>query len=139
MDLNAVYYPTYDSSYPDNIAGRCPLDDQEMKRLKELTGTDFDKINGFNRTVGPQIAFERPELSPCLDKIRNEKTKYDEAVAIIFKGKERLIIKPNGAVLEGFVPCQTDQDRLKKYADKLNEENEFMKARADGRKKYDNK
>ena len=138
MDLNAVYYPTYDSSYPDNIAGRCPLDDQEMKRLKELTGTDFDKINGFNRTVGPQIAFERPELSPCLDKIRNEKPKYDEAVAIISKGKERLIIKPNGAVLEGFVPCQTDQDRLKKYADKLNEENEFMKARADGRKKYDN-
>ncbi|MEI6140690.1 MAG: hypothetical protein WCP85_15580 [Mariniphaga sp.] len=137
MDLNAVYYPTYDSAYPDNIAGRCPLDDQEMKRLKELTGIDFDKINGFNRTVGPQIAFERPELSPCLDKIRNEKPKYDEAVALISKGKERLKIKPNGAVLEGFVPCQTDQDRLKRYADKLNEENEFMKARADGRKRYD--
>jgi hypothetical protein len=139
MDLNAVYYPVYESAYPGNLAGRCPLDDQEMKRLKELTGTDFDKINGFNRTVGPQIAFERAGLSPCLDQIRGDRRKFDEAVALIRKGGERLKNKPNGAVLEGFVPCKKDQDRLLEYARMQDEENLFMKARAEGRKVYDRK
>jgi len=139
MDLNAVYYPTYNSAYPDNMAGRCPLDDVEMKRLKELTGVDFEKINGFNRTIGPQIAFERPELSPCLDKIRTEKKLYDEAVALISKGRDRLKVKTNGSALEGFVPCLKDQERLKWYIDRQDEENEFMKARSEGRKVYDKK
>lgn len=139
MDLNAVYYPTYESAYPDNISGRCPLDDQEMNRLKELTGTDFEQINGFSRTVGPQISFERPGLSPCLDKIRDDKVKFDEAIALIHKGGERLKTKPNGSVIEGFTPCLKDQERLIKYADRLNEENQFIKARTEDRRVYDKK
>jgi hypothetical protein len=139
MDINAVYYPTYESAYPDNIAGRCPLDDQQMKRLKELTGTDFEKINGFNRTAGPQIAFERAELSPCLDKIRGDTLKFDEAVTLIRLGGDRLKAKPNGSAVEGFIPCKKDQERLSEYARQQNEENLFMKARAEGRKEYDKK
>ncbi len=139
MDLNAVYYPTYESAYPDNLAGRCPLDDLEMKRLNQLTGIDFDKINGFNRTLGPQISFERPGLSPCLDKIRDDRAKFEEAVALISKGGERLKIKPNGSVIEGFTPCEKDQERLVRYAERQNEESLFIKARAEGRKIYDKK
>ena len=139
MDLNAVYYPTYDSAYPDNLAGRCPLDDQDMNRLKELTGTDFEKLNGFSRTEGAQISFERAELSPCLDKIRSDKLKFDEAVALIRKGGEQLKAKPNGAVIEGFTPCKKDQERIKLYEERLDEEKKFMQARAEGKKKYDKK
>ncbi len=139
MDLNAVYYPTYDSAYPDNMAGRCPLDDQDMNRLKELTGTDFEKLNGFNRTEGPQLTFERAELSPCLDKIRGDKPKFDEAVALIRKGGEQLKTKPNGALIEGFTPCKKDQERHKLYDERLGEEKKFMQARAEGKKVYDTK
>ena len=139
MDLNAVYYPTYESAYPENMAGRCPLDDKQMKRLKELTGTDFEKLNGFNRILGPQISFERAELSPCLDKIRGDTIKFEEAVTLIRLGGERLKTKLNGAVIEGFVPCKKDQERLSEYSRRQNEENQFMKARAEGRKIYDKK
>ena len=47
IDLNAPYYPTFACAYPDNLAGRCPLNDTELKRLKELTGVDFFAANGF--------------------------------------------------------------------------------------------
>jgi len=58
IDINAPYYPEYASAYPDNRYGRCPLDNQQMTRLQQLTGsTDAD--------------FTRPELSPCLAKFAN--------------------------------------------------------------------
>jgi hypothetical protein len=60
-------------------------------------------------------------------------------VALIRLGGERLKIKPNGSVLEGFTPCKKDQERLAEYARQQNEENLFMKARAEGRKEYDKK
>lgn len=139
MDLNAAYYPVYESAYPANIAGRCPLDDNELKRLGKLTGIDFWAINDYNRKVGPQISFERPELSPCLDKIRNNKAPYDEAVALIAKGGQRLKITPNGSVVEGFVPCEKDRQRILVYEYRMTEESRFLKARAEGKKEFDKK
>ena len=139
LDLNAAFYPVYESAYPDNIAGRCPLNDAELKRLGELTNTNFGALNDYKRKAGPQIAFERPELSPCLDKIRSEKTKYNEAVALIAKGGERLKSKPNGSTVEGFVACEKDQERLTRYEYRLSEEARFLKARADGKKEFDKK
>ena len=38
IDLNAPYYPSYASAYPDNLAGRSPLDDAQLARLEQLTG-----------------------------------------------------------------------------------------------------
>lgn len=137
MDINAAYYPVYESAYPDNIAGRCPLDDIELKQLGKLTGIDFWAINDYHRKVGPQISFERPELSPCLDKIRDDKTKYDEALELIATGGERLRSKPNGSRVEGFIPCEKDQTRLIRYDERRKEESRFMKARAEGKKEYD--
>jgi len=139
LDLNATYYPVYESAYPDHIAGRCPLNDTELKRLGQLTGIDFNALNDYRRKAGPQIAFERPELSPCLDKIRNDKTKYNEAVALIAAGGERLKTKPNGSMVEGFVACEKDQERIARYEYRLAEERRFLKARADGTKAFDKK
>ena len=139
LDLNAVYYPVYESAYPDNIAGRCPLSDTELKRLGQLTGIDFAALNDYRRKAGPQIAFERPELSPCLDKIRYDQSKYAEAVALIAAGGERLKSKPNGSIVEGFVACEKDRERTARYEFRQAEERRFMKARADGKKEYDKK
>ena len=57
MDINAPYYPVYESAYPDNLAGRCPLTDDEMKRLKELTGVDFRALNDYRRKCGSADIF----------------------------------------------------------------------------------
>jgi hypothetical protein len=139
MDINAAYYPVYESAYPENIAGRCPLNNKEMKQLGKLTGIDFWALNDYKRKAGPQISFERPELSPCLDRIRDDKAAYDEAVALIAVGGSRLKTVSNGSVVENFVPCKKDQDRLLRYSERLKEENRFLKARAEGRKEYDRK
>jgi hypothetical protein len=139
MDINAPFYPVYESAYPDNIAGRCPLNDEELKQLGRLTGTDFWKLNDYHRKEGPQIAFERPELSPCLDPVRNDKKKFDEAVALIRTGGERLKSIPNGCVTEGFIPCEKDRERLQRYEFRMTEEARFLKARAEGKKEYDKK
>jgi hypothetical protein len=137
MDLNAAYYPVYESAYPDNIAGRCPLNDQELKQLGKLAGLDFWALNNYQRKVGPQISFERPELSPCLDPIRKNKATYDEAIALIRTGGTRLKSIPNGSVVEGFVPCAKDRERLQRYEFRIKEESRFMKARTEGKKEYD--
>ncbi|MFH1718598.1 MAG: hypothetical protein ABIF19_14685, partial [Planctomycetota bacterium] len=68
IDLNAPYYPRYDCAYPDNLSGRCPLDDKQLSRLTELTGVPFAKLADHAKNSGPQISFNRPRLSPCLAK-----------------------------------------------------------------------
>ncbi|MCX6225698.1 MAG: hypothetical protein NTV01_13265, partial [Bacteroidia bacterium] len=137
LDINAAYYPVYESAYPNNIAGRCPLGDNELKQLGKLTGIDFWALNDYKRKAGPQISFERPELSPCLDQIRNDKSRYDEAVSLIALGGQRLKTTPNGSMVENFVPCEKDQERLVRYEERMKEENRFLKARAEGKKAYD--
>ena len=139
MDINAVYYPVYESAYPANLAGRSPLDDNELKELTALTGTDFIKINDFRRTVGPQISFERPELSPCLDPIRYDQAKYLKAVEIITLGGDRLKVKPNGGTVENFIACEKDRERLIFYDWRMQEEYRFMEARNQSIKAYDKK
>jgi hypothetical protein len=41
--------------------------------------------------------------------------------------------------MEGFIPCDKDQERLYEYARRQNEETQFIKALAEGRKVYDKK
>lgn len=85
MDLNGVYYPVYESSFGDNWAGRCPLNDQEVQELCKLTGLNFWRLNGWTRNIQAQISFDRPEESPCLDVIRNDKEKNAASRQPFFK------------------------------------------------------
>jgi len=126
LDLNGVYYPSYASSYPDNDYGRCPLNDGQLARLRNL-GTGKDIIG---------ISFDRPELSPGLAKIRKGSSEYNEALAIIRSGQEALKNNPNPDT-EGFIPCKIDQARQKKYQLRKEIEEANRNAINDGKKTYD--
>jgi hypothetical protein len=136
LDLNGVYYPFYESAYPENPAGRSPLTHAELKRLGQLTNIDFNALNAHWRKLGPQIAFDRPELSPCLKSISGNKKKYNEALAIIQLGRERLIHSPR-AEMPGFEPCDEHKEMLKKYMVQLEIERKFRNAIEKGEKQYD--
>ena len=135
IDLNGVYYASYESAYPDNPAGRSPLTSDELQKLGKLTGINFNKLNGFDRTLGPQISFERPELSPCLSDIKI-KSSYNEALELIRSGQQRLKEMPR-ADMEGFVPCDEQRKQLDKYDVRLQIEEENRKAISEGKVHYE--
>ena len=138
MDLNGVYYPVYESAFDDALAGRCPLTNQEVNQLTELTGISLWNLNNFSRNMQAQIAYDRPELSPILDGIRNDKEKYKKALNIIKEGKKRLKETPRGDIESKLVPCERHKAMLRKYAEKL-EKNESVNACInEGKKIYDN-
>jgi len=134
VDLNAPYYPTYESAYPKNPTGRCPLTGGQLSQLGKLTGARF--VTGHGRGKRAQIAFERPELSPCLQKLVKDSPKYAEALAIIKAGQATLKEKPR-ADMDGFVPCEDHRRRLAKYEHREREEKRHRKALREGRKVYD--
>lgn len=138
MDLNGVYYPVYESAFDDALAGRCPLTNQEVNQLTELTGISLWNLNNFSRNMQAQIAFDRPELSPILDGIRNDKEKYKKALNILKEGKKRLKETPRGDIESKLVPCERHKAMLRKYAEKL-EKNESVNACInEGKNIYDN-
>jgi len=112
IDINGTYYPYYECAYPRNPVGRCPLDNGQYRRLGQLTRARF--VTGHGRGKRAQIAFERPELSPCLQKLKKDSPQYKEALAIIKAGKAMLAKKPR-ADMDGFVPCAEHRRRLAKY------------------------
>ena len=122
LDLNAPYYPIYASAYPDNLAGRSPLDPSQVTRLSELTGVAFDKLADWNANLGPQVSFERPEKSPCLEGIdKNNEAARQEAIAIIASGKAALAERPR-ADMAGFTPAAPDGARQLKYVQRQQSE-----------------
>ena len=137
IDLNAPYYPTYASSYPANLAGRSPLDDKQLARLEELTGVPFRKDIHCSQNRGPQITFDRPELSPCLAKFADKNDpRRQEAIAIIQAGKELLAKRPRGDAAD-FQACEIDQKRDDKYLSRQQIEALNRAAIREGRKVYD--
>lgn len=136
VDLNGIYYPFYESAYPKNPAGRSPLTFEELAELSTLTGIEFKHLAKHQRRVGPQIAFERPELSPCLQNIQHDGAAYLQAVAIIQKGKERLEQLPR-ADMKGFEPCDEHKVQLQKYIKRLEIEKENNRAITQGKAIYD--
>lgn len=137
IDLNAVYYSDFISAYPNNTVGRSPLSEKELDRLGKLTNINFRALNGHGRKLGPQISFDRPDKSPCLNNIKNKNSSdYKEALALIIKGKEQLSNKPR-LDMDGFVPSATDQKRLMKYKYRLEEEMKSREAIMEGKKHYD--
>lgn len=137
IDINAPYYPEYACAYPDNLAGRCPLDNKELNRLGKITGVDFFKLASFNTNQGPQISFDRPEMSPCLKNIKDADSRdYKEALSIIQQGAQRLVERPR-ADMPGFIPCEFDQGRETKYIARREAETANRKAILEGKRHYD--
>jgi hypothetical protein len=85
IDINAPYYPDYaGGAYRDNPYGRCPIDNGKLGRLQQLTRSQF---GGAGMLL---VSFTRPELSPCLAKLTTATPLYDEALAILRAGQEKL-------------------------------------------------
>jgi len=138
LDLNGVYYPEYLTAYPGDhaLSGRSPLDGRQLGRLGKLTGVHFGSLKRHSRKQGPQVSFERPELSPCLQKLDKGSDRYKEALEIIKAGAEMLKQKPR-CDMPGFVPCEVDRRRLDRYAWLQRVEQQFRAAISEGRKLYD--
>jgi hypothetical protein len=135
IDLNAPYYPTYASANPANLAGRCPLDREKLQRLEQLTGVPLAKQAAHDKNQGPQVSFDRPDLSPCLVSIKDDAVRA-EALAIIRAGAEMLARNPE-ADREGFRPGTMDQWRQDKYTARQQLEARNREAIRRGQKAYD--
>ncbi len=136
VDMNGVYYKDFVSAYSDNPVGRSPITDAESKRLEVLTGVPFTRLNAYWRKQGPQLSFDRPELSPCLKGLKKHSKEYKEALAIIQTGQTRLNEKAR-LDMPGFNPSEVDQKRLNKYIFRLTEEKKNREAITNGEKRYD--
>lgn len=137
VDLNAPYYPYYETAYPGNLGGRAPLTPAQVARLTELTGVPFADQASFSKNQGPQITFERPELSPCLDAIKVTNAEaYEEALAIIRAGQQQLAERPS-ADMPGFFIDGDDARRQQKYALREAIEQRNREALRHGGKVYD--
>jgi hypothetical protein len=137
MDLNAPYYPSFASAHPDNLAGRSPLDDGQLARLDQLTGVPLLRLAGHAENRGPQITFDRPELSPCLARFTDKAdAHYLEALALIRTGHDALAQKPE-ADAPGFTACELDQWREQKYLVRQEQERRNRAALDRGAKLYE--
>ncbi len=136
VDLNAPYYPTYACAYPDHWTGRCPLDPGQMRRLEELIGAPIAANGSFDRYPGPLVSFERPELSPLLDRLPEGGPQRREALGIIRAGAAMLARRPR-ADMPGFQPNPTDAARLARAEARLRTELRNREAIRLGRKVYD--
>jgi len=116
IDLNAPYYGSYASAYPDNPFGRSPLTFGEVGRLRELTGVDLAGGTTGAELGGSQVSFDRPERSRCLAGLAEGSEARDEALAILRAGAARLREHPR-ADQPGFVPGPLDRARMAKAAE----------------------
>jgi len=132
VDINAPYYPDYASAYRENRFGRCPLNNQQTGQLQKLTG-----VNIGDQGQSWKVSFTRPEVSPCLEKLKASDPKYKEALAIIQAGREMLASRPR-ADMPGFElveQCEIDQEA--KYQARLSLESAMRAAISTGQKKYE--
>lgn len=134
IDINAPYYPGYETNYPDNLAGRAPISETQVTRLEVLTGVPFGQLADFQKNTGPQANFDRPELSPGLQHISQAKrSEYNEALAILHTGKMAL----DADARETICASPADQARIEKYRLRKAIENENRTAITHGMKIYD--
>ena len=137
IDLNGPYYPRYDSAYPDNLSGRSPLNSKQLNRLGTLTGVPFVKLANHSTNRGPQLSFDRPQLSPCLQIFKDTSDpKYVEALAIIQAGSQMLQKRPR-ADMDGFQACPLDQRRQQVYTMRQQIELRNRRAICEGWKLYE--
>ena len=137
IDLNAPYYRRYDCAYPENLTGRSPLNNKQLQRLSDLTKVPFAKLASHNSNLGPQVSFNRPQLSPCLQKFEEQTDpEYLEALAIIDSGSLMLEKRPR-ADMAGFEACTIDQQRQQQYLARQQFELNSRRSIQQGLKLYD--
>lgn len=134
IDLNAPYYPEFESVRPDNPAGRSPITRAQLDRLQKLTGQTVS--NNYGARQRPLVSFDRPELSPILAKLDRNSPEYREALEILRAGKE-VLAKSDPDYLPGFAPCEKDRQRNAKYDARAAVESDVYAALRTGRKLYD--
>jgi hypothetical protein len=136
IDLNAIFYGSFASSYPENRGGHSPLSPKEEDRLGELTGINMEKQYHHNENQGPLISFDRPEISPILSSLKPSDEKYKEALSIIEMGKERYSKYPDSD-MPGFKLSGIDLWREEKYQYRFWIEMRNREAIREGKKIYD--
>ena len=137
IDLNAPYYARYACAYPRNLAGRSPLDNAQLARLTKLTGVPFAELARHDGNRGPQLSFDRPELSTCLAGFEDkDASEYAEALAIVRAGKDMMRERAR-ADMPGFQLYGDDADREEKYAMRRQVELRNRESIRDGGKVYD--
>ena len=127
MDLNAPYYPQYETAYPANFGGRMPISRAERDRLQALCGVVIGHEHWRNQRE--QLNFTRPECSRILagPAAATNAAAYAEALAILEKGRATLAKTPR-CDMEGFVPCAVDRAREVRYQRRLAREREIYEA-----------
>lgn len=137
IDLNAVFYPDYSTSYPSHPGGRSPIAVQQVARLGQLTGRNLRAQFHHATNEGPLVSFDRPQISPvlagCADR---ESPAYREALAILRAGRENLAKKPDVG-MEGFELGGVDLWRENKYQYRLRIESRYREAIRRGERLYD--
>ena len=94
-------------------------------------------MSSFSIYQGPYVSFDRPEQSPCLGYVADkDSAEYREVLEIIRQGAKVLKQFPQCG-MEGYVPCETDRIREKKYEFRRNEELLNRRAIRNGEKRYD--
>ncbi|MDD4537625.1 MAG: hypothetical protein PHT80_01300 [Lentisphaeria bacterium] len=136
IDLNAPYYPLYESAYPNNPGGRSPLTNAETARLAELCGGTIEKSHWKRQRA--QISFDRPECSRILNNPRLAEHPDDraEALAIIRTGAERLQQLPR-ADMDGFRFIPIEESRDRRYQSSRAQELRVYEAIREDRKIFD--
>ncbi|OHB57427.1 MAG: hypothetical protein A2Y07_04385 [Planctomycetes bacterium GWF2_50_10] len=134
IDLNGPYYSEYTSAYPDNLAGRSPLNNVQLDKLGAITSCDFQKYAYCETNIGPLVIFDRPELSPCLAGLAGNS--YQEALGIIHEGKKNLETNPRDD-MESSIPSKDDQAREAWYQHRKEIEQQNRKALINSTKQLD--
>ncbi|MGL4943314.1 MAG: hypothetical protein ACRC46_09000 [Thermoguttaceae bacterium] len=131
IDINAPYYPTYASAYPNNRFGRAPLDEAKLKRLQELCGVDLTWT----------VSFTRPERSLALAKWstpqERESSEYREALAIIEEGAANLARQGRGDHHDFKLVVPSEIEQQKKYERLAEVERRMRDAVTSGKKLYE--
>jgi Hydrazine synthase alpha subunit middle domain len=112
IDLNASYYGTYESNYPNHLFGRCPLNDEQLNRLSKLTGAPIQSRGIANPNSGKLINFTRPEKSDCLEKLDPGEPDYREALEIIKTGARLLKVRSRADMPNFKLVNPVDQRRI---------------------------
>ncbi len=136
IDLNGIYYPSYQTAYPDHPTGRSPLTTQQLNQLGTRCGFNPKEGLGWIAHPGARISFDRPEKSPCLQSLEPGSVAYLQALAIIRQGSEKLKTTPR-ADMQGFIPSEADQQRFERYEELKNIEEAYRNALRNGTQLYD--
>jgi len=152
IDLNAPYYPSHQSYYAANTAGRSPLSHKDLLELGRLVrkstrgrSLGWDRVNEYlcnqigqvMARHGPPVNLTRPDRSACLEAFADsEGAAHRRALELIRKGRQNLRDHPR-CDMPGFVPCEAHRRQLEFLARRRRVEARSREAIVKGRKVYD--